>query len=243
MPDGGKLVIDTENVTLDEAYCRLHLGVKACDYAMLSVSDSGQGMEKETLQHIFEPFYTTKETGQGNRPGTGHGVRDRRTTRRSHHLFQRTRRRDHVQNLFSGHPSQPFAEKPTKGQDQLGGAETILLVDDEEFIRDLGKRILERSGYRVLTAVNGKDALDRYKKEGDKISLVIMDLIMPEMGGYQCLEELLKIAPNMKVIIASGHYGEGTARETVETQAKGFVRKPYDIKQVLWTVREALDKS
>jgi DNA-binding NtrC family response regulator len=122
-----------------------------------------------------------------------------------------------------------------------GGTETILLVDDEEFVRDLGRRILERSGYTVLIAANGKEALDLYKREREKISLVILDLIMPGMGGTQCLEALLKIDPKARVLIASGFAANGQTKEAIETGARGFVGKPYDMKGMLQSVREVLD--
>jgi DNA-binding NtrC family response regulator len=124
-----------------------------------------------------------------------------------------------------------------------GGTETVLLVDDEEFVRDLGKMILERSGYTVLTAANGKEALDVYNKERGRISLVILDLIMPEMGGRQCLEEILKIDPGAPVLIASGFAPNGQTAETLETGARGFVGKPYDMRQMLHAIRGALDGS
>ncbi len=243
MPDGGKLLIETKNVTLDEEYCRLHLGVRACDSVMLSVSDTGQGMDQDTLHHIFEPFYTTKETGKGTGLGLAmvYGI----VQQHGGHItcVSTSGKGTTFKIYFPAVPAESLAQKPAMEIEQLGGSETILLVDDEISIRDLGTRMLERSGYQVITAANGKEALSLYKKEADTISLVIMDLIMPEMGGYQCLEELLKIAPLVKVIIASGHYGEGATGETVEMKVRGFIKKPYDMKQVLQMVRETLDKS
>jgi two-component system, cell cycle sensor histidine kinase and response regulator CckA len=123
------------------------------------------------------------------------------------------------------------------------GTEKILLVDDEELIRDLGKRILERSGYTVLTASNGKEALVLFKQERGKISLVILDLIMPEMGGKQCLEGLLKIDPKARVIIASGFAANEQTKEDIETGTRGFVAKPYNIKEMLQSVRKVLDEA
>jgi DNA-binding NtrC family response regulator len=121
------------------------------------------------------------------------------------------------------------------------GTETILLVDDEEMITDVGKRILERSGYSVLTAADGKKALKLYRKEREKISLVILDLLMPEMGGNECLQALRKIDPQVKVLVASGFAAEGRTKDAIETGAKGSVRKPYDMRQFLQAVREVLD--
>ena len=121
------------------------------------------------------------------------------------------------------------------------GTETILLVDDEKAIRDLGKEILTEVGYKVLTASTGLEALDMYTKAQDEISLVILDFIMPGMGGKQCLEELLKIDPGVKVLISTGYSAESLPRETTEGGAVGFIRKPYKMKQMLQVVRNVLD--
>ncbi len=124
-----------------------------------------------------------------------------------------------------------------------GGSETILLVDDEDFIRDLGSRILGKAGYKVITASNGKEAVEVYQVQGDEISLIVLDLIMPEMGGKQCLEEILKIDPSGKVIIASGFSANGPTKDALEAGAKGFVSKPYDIRQLLEVIREVLNQA
>lgn len=116
-----------------------------------------------------------------------------------------------------------------------------MLVEDEYLVNDLTKQILERAGYRVLSALNGKEALSLFRKEMDRISLVILDLIMPEMGGRECLEELRKLDPSVKVLITSGHLVLETEREDIGSAAKGFVNKPYTMKQILTAVREVLD--
>jgi DNA-binding NtrC family response regulator len=132
-------------------------------------------------------------------------------------------------------------EEPERAPAPAVGSETILLVDDEEHVRDLGSRLLARSGYTVITARNGREALEIYANEQGSISLVILDLIMPEMGGSKCLEELLKINPEAKVIISSG-YSLGTQeRSTVAATAKAFVDKPYEMQQLLTAVRNVLD--
>ncbi len=118
--------------------------------------------------------------------------------------------------------------------------ETILLVEDEDLVRDVTKRILKRAGYKVLIAVNGKEALNLYAKKRDQISLVILDLIMPEMGGKECLEKLREIDPDAKILITSGYYTTEIAREITESGAAGFILKPYDIKQMLAKVRDVL---
>ena len=118
-----------------------------------------------------------------------------------------------------------------------GGTETVLLVDDEDLVRELAKRILSRAGYTVLTATNGREALQVYKKERKRISLVLLDLIMPEMDGKQCLRELLKINPGARVLVASGYSANGPTKEALEGGARGFVSKPFDMGQLLQTVR------
>jgi DNA-binding NtrC family response regulator len=124
-----------------------------------------------------------------------------------------------------------------------GGSETILLVDDEEPIRSLGTQIMEEFGYTVLTAADGESALQLYSKEQKKIDLVILDLIMPGMGGKLCLLELLKINLKAKVAIASGYSPDGPTREILKNGAKGFISKPYDLRQMLKVIREVLDQN
>ncbi len=114
-------------------------------------------------------------------------------------------------------------------------------MDDEEDIRDLGKRYLTRAGYSVLLAKDGSEALDIYKDRQEEVALIVLDLIMPETGGRQCLEQILRMKPGMKVLIASGRSSGGTRRVAMEIGAKGFVRKPFDMKQLLQAVRDVLD--
>ena len=242
MPDGGILTFETTHVTLDEEYCGLHVGAKPGDYVMLSVSDTGHGMDHETLNHIFEPFYTTKETGKG----TGLGLAMVYGIVKQHGGYIIGYSEPGMGTTFKIYlpviPTETKPETPTEKLILPRGTETVLLVDDEEMLRDLGKRILERSGYTVLTAANGKEALNLYGKQRGEISLVILDLIMPEMGGRQCLEELLKIDPQVRVLIASGYSAVGETKKTIESGAMGFVGKPYDMRQMLQAVRQALDQ-
>ena len=241
MPDGGTLTIKTESVDLDEEYCRLHLGSEPGRYVLLLVSDTGQGMDKETLKHIFEPFYTTKETGRG----TGLGLAMVYGIVKQHGGYITCYSEPGLGTTFKIYLPVTMAEvetpAPIEKPTPTRGSETILLVDDEEPIRALGKRILERSGYHVLTAVNGKEALSIYAKEKDAIRLVILDLIMPEMGGNECLKRLLKINRDAKVLISSGYSAGGESKDAKETGARGFVGKPYNMMQMLEAVRQTLD--
>jgi CheY-like chemotaxis protein len=123
------------------------------------------------------------------------------------------------------------------------GNETILLVDDEEPIRDLGTRMLTRAGYQVITAAEGPEALDIYRGKQDEISLILLDVIMPVMSGVQCLEKLVEINPRVKVLVTSGFAIDGSARRVVEQSSKGFVSKPFQIAEVLTVIREILDET
>jgi two-component system, cell cycle sensor histidine kinase and response regulator CckA len=242
MPEGGRLVIETANLVLDEEYAASHLEAKPGRYVLLSFADTGIGMDEETLEHMFEPFYSTKGVGAGTGLGLAmvygivqqHGGRIRCDSE----LGQGTTFRIYFPTIVSDEKP----EEKTPKEMPAGGSETVLLVDDEGMIRDLCSRILAKAGYKVIAASNGKEALKAYQQRKDEISLVILDLIMPEMGGKQCLESLLEFDPWVKVIIASGHSPNGETREALSSSARGFVDKPYNIRQVLEVVRSVLDE-
>ena len=247
MAEGGKLLIETQSVTLDQEFCRRYAEVKPGDYVLFSISDTGHGMGKETLEHIFDPFYTTKEVGKG----TGLGLSIVYGIIKNHEGYITCYSRPEVGTTFRIYL--PTIEPEAVPVDVLtapepeglarGGNETILLVDDEEFIRELGVDVLGRAGYTVLTANNGENALELYRQERARIDLVILDLIMPGMGGSKCLEELLTIDPHTRVLIASGYSPDGPTKGALDAGAKGFVSKPYDTRQFLQLVREILDRN
>ncbi len=241
MPQGGRLIIETRNVILDEHYSKTHLGAVPGPYILLSVSDTGQGMDEETREHIFEPFFTTKDPGEG----TGLGLAMVYGIVKQHGgyivCYSEPGEGTTFKIYLPALEGPPLSRQIFPSITPAGGSETILLVDDEELVRDLGARILTRAGYTVLTATNGKEALEVYRNQKNRIALVLLDLIMPEMGGKQCLEELLEINPGAKVLIASGYSPNSLTKETTEVGARGFVSKPYDIRQLLETVREVLD--
>ncbi len=243
MPDGGKFVIETENVVLDKNYSKVHLGSTPGKYVLLVISDTGSGMDMETVKHIFEPFYTTKEVGQG----TGLGLATVYGIVKDHGGYimcysepgQGTTFKIYLPVLKGeGIEREPEHEEV---EDIRGGDETILLVDDEEDILAIGCNILEKYGYTTIRVDSGERALEVYMKEGARIDLVIMDLGMPGMGGHKCLQELLKIVPEIKVIIASGYSANGRVKETLKAGASGFIGKPYRLAEMLKKVREVLD--
>jgi PAS domain S-box-containing protein len=247
MADGGTLFVETENVTLDREFCAKYPEVKAGDYVQFTISDTGHGMDRKTLEHIFDPFYTTKEVGKG----TGLGLAIVYGIIKNHEGYIMCHSRPGKGTTFKIYlpvlrQEMKFVTQVDKNEAEVsirGGNETILLVDDEQFIRELGVDVLGQAGYQVLTAVDGESALELYRERQNGIDLVILDLIMPGMGGSKCLEELLKLDPQAQVLIASGYSPDGPTRRVLEAGAKGIIGKPYDSRQLLHLIREIFDKN
>lgn len=244
MPDGGELVFKTENRFLDEEFCKRNIGANPGNYALLTVSDSGHGMDEEVLEHIFEPFFTTKETGKGTGLGMAmvygivksHGgyisVESETGKGTTFMIYFPSIEREFEKEFDDSHSPLP-----------LGGDETLLLVDDDDTIRKVGKEILSNFGYKVVVAEDGESALEFYGKEFQNIDLVLLDLIMPGMGGKKCLERIAKINPEAKVLVVSGFAIDGYTKETVQTLSKGFIKKPYEANQILREVRRVIDNN
>ena len=242
MPDGGKLTLRTKNALLDEEFCKTHVGAQPGEYVLLEVSDSGQGMDRSVLERIYEPFFSTKELGRG----TGLGLPMVYGIVKQHQGYIACSSEKGKGTIFKVYwPAIGSAAELTTtdtAHAARGGNETILMVDDEESVRDLTRRLLTRAGYRVITAENGREALNVFEKEKSNISLVIMDLNMPVMGGKDCLKELFLIDPEVKALVASG-YSSGVVKfEAGELGAKGFVRKPFRVEQLLQMIRQVLDE-
>jgi len=243
MPDGGKLVFETRNVVLDERDGNAHAGAAPGEYVQLTISDTGCGMNKETLGHIFEPFFTTKEIGKG----TGLGLAMVYGIVKSHggHIIVYSEPgHGTVFNIYFPALGEEDIEQETGNEEEeeiRGGHETILLVDDDETILDIGQEMLRANGYTTITAESGERAIEIYKREKNRIDLVILDLGMPMMGGYKCLTELIRIDPEIKVIIASGYTDNDKITEALKGGAAGFIGKPYHLRDILNKIREILD--
>ncbi|MGO9738361.1 MAG: PAS domain S-box protein [Desulfomonilaceae bacterium] len=242
MPDGGRLAIETQNILLDEEYCRIHLGTKPGRYALLSVTDTGTGMDPEIASRIFEPFFTTKEQGKGTGLGLAvvYGIVEQHggvITCYSELSVGTT-----FKIYFPVIEEVPDVKEAETKEPPTGRSETILVVDDEPNVTELASRMLTEANYKVITASNGKEALDLYEKRQEEIKLVILDLNMPVMDGRQCLEALLSMNSNVKAIIASGYSANGTVKRILETGAKGFIDKPFDIARLLENIRQIIDQ-
>ena len=244
MGDKGKITIGAKNTILDETYCNTHVGVNPGPYVLMTFSDTGSGMDKETLSHIFEPFFTTKQEGKGTGLGlaTVYGI-----VKRHNGSIDCESEPGYGTTFKIYFPAIPPEEKVSIDKTPVApksGMETILFVDDEEPVRIVSSRMLKSAGYGVLTACNGRQAVDLFKREGGNISLVILDLLMPVMDGQECLEEILRIDPKAKVIIATGVPANNKQiRLAIDSGAKVVVHKPYDMTEMLKMIRDILGKT
>jgi len=242
MPDGGQLLIETSNVSISDEYLQTHLGSKPGRYVLLTVSDTGVGIEPAVLDRIFEPFFTTKTNGEGTGLGLSmvHGIIIQ------HGGFIRCYSEPGRGTSFKIYF--PVADKGLASNLAVTremaafGTETVLLVDDDDRIREMGRQMIEMGGYRVIAAGSGEEALEVYSARKEEISLIILDLIMPGMGGGRCLQELLRIDPDARVLVASGYSGNGLVVGEKGKGARGFVSKPYDSKDIFIAIRKVLDK-
>ena len=238
MPQGGRLIIETKNMTLSEARTRTELDLKAGQYVLLSVTDTGIGMDAAIQQHLFEPFFTTKEEGRGLGLATVYGIV------RGHggaiHVYSEPGQGSTFK-VYLPVASRPAEDTAPKEAEVVGGTETVLVVDDEESVRKLLRRILEEGGYSVLLATDGVKAVELYTRLSAEIDLVVLDIIMPRMGGRETYERLREINPGVKVLLSSGYSENGQAQDILAAGARGFLQKPYDLRAVLHKVREVLE--
>lgn len=244
MPSGGLLAIDTKNVVLDEFYCRTHVDVKPGEYVQLSVSDTGVGIAPEVIERIFEPFYTTKEIGKG----TGLGLSVVHGIIRQHggaiNAYSEVGRGTTFKVYF--HAVNRAAEKvPEKQQDLKSirkGSETILVVEDNEELREFMKMLLTESGYTVLTASEGEEGIAVFDSHPDEISLVISDIVMPRMNGRELRDALEKKYPGRKFLFISGYTDSTVHRGFVLDDKMDFLQKPFTAFEFSEMVRKILDR-
>jgi PAS domain S-box-containing protein len=243
MPQGGRLLIETANAVLDDSYPRSHMGASKGPHVMLAVSDTGCGMDDGTKERAFEPFFTTKPQGEGtglglstvygivkqsggniyaySEPGSGTSIKV--------YLPQV------LDSVVSTHERDAQASPPS-------GTETVLLVEDEDMVRVLAKRILEGCGYVVLDAPNGADALDVAEDHKGTIDLVLTDVTMPRMGGFELVKELLSVRPRIHSIYMSGYTDQGLTRQHELDPSFTFLQKPFTPASLARQVRKTLDE-
>ena len=241
MPEGGSITIKAENAFVDENYARMHIEAKAGRFVLITVSDTGPGMSPEVQSRIFEPFFTTKEMTKG----TGLGLSTALSIVKSHGGFINVYSELHRGSQFSVYlPAIDTPEAIAAGALQtnlpLGKGELVLVVDDEESIREITRSTLETFGYKVLTANDGTEALAIYADNKNEIAVVLTDMVMPFMDGPSTIRALQRMNPNVKIIAASGL---GTAQRTGEGALEGvsvFLTKPYTAEKLLKTLAQLL---
>jgi two-component system, cell cycle sensor histidine kinase and response regulator CckA len=239
MPEGGVITFTTANVELDSGYCGSSVfTITPGSYIEISVSDSGTGMTEEILQHVFEPFFTTKGVGKG----TGLGLAAVYGTVTDHQGCINVYSKPGIGTVFKLYLPLSCEKNKTDicSEELIHGSGGVLLVDDEEILRDVGKSLLEGLGYQVYLAEDGVQALELYAREKGSVSLVILDMLMPRMGGKETLLRLMEGYPDIRVLISSGFHQEGTVDELIKLGARGFLQKPYLCQELARTVAAAL---
>jgi PAS domain S-box-containing protein len=239
MSNGGDLYLQTENVILDRSYVKPYK-VEPGRYVKISVSDTGVGIDKETQERIFEPFFTTKEMGRG----TGLGLASVYGIIKSHSGYINVYSENERGTIFTiylpASAKEVFIEEEGSPAMLIKGTGTILLIDDEKMILDIGLELLEELGYTVLSAMNGQEAIDVFQKDQDNIDLVIMDMIMPGMGGGETFDRLKEINPEVKVLLSSGYSINGQATKIIRRGCDGFIQKPFNMYQLAEKIQKIL---
>ncbi|MCL5288083.1 MAG: response regulator [Acidobacteria bacterium] len=241
MPRGGQLVIETKNVEFDEDYCRLHPYARPGRYVMLSVSDSGEGIDAAKLEHVFEPFFTTKEVGKG----TGLGLATVYGIVKQHNGFIHVYSEPGNGTAFRAYfpVVAAAAEKVEKHEDQpvRGGAETILLAEDNEGLRELACEALKSLGYRVFAATDGEEAVQVFLAQRDQIALVLLDVVMPKCNGPDAYARIRAAKPDVPVVFTTGYSAESDLLNSTLKKGDTILQKPYGLSALGRKVREALD--
>lgn len=242
MPNGGRLIIETANVELDQHYSSIHPDVKPGKYVMVSISDTGSGMSPEVLKHAFEPFFTTKEQGRGTGLGlaTSHGI----INQAGGHIWAYSEENlGTTFKIYLPRENMPLDERVEVTRSKLPmGSETILLVEDEPLVRGLAVQILRAQGFKVIDAADGEEALEFSQAYNGVIHLCVTDVVMPKMGGKELAEQLIVLRPGIKIMFASGYTDETVMQHGVLERGVEFLQKPYTLALLTRRVREVLDK-
>ncbi len=240
---GGSLLIEVTNVALDEAYARRHIAVKAGPYVMLSVSDTGAGMDAETQARIFEPFFTTKPSGKGTGLGlsTVYGIV--KQSKGNIWVYSEPNRgttfKMYLPRVDDVMPdTAPLADSSKEGT--LTGSETVLVVEDEPGVRELVRKVLERGGYRVIMAATPTEALEIVKTANDPIDLLMTDVVLPEMSGRVLAGQIALTRPTLRVLYMSGYTDNAIVHHGVLDPGTPFLQKPFTPQVLLRKVRSVL---
>jgi len=240
MAGGGDLYLKTENVTLDKNYVK-PFSIEHGRYVKISVTDTGVGMDKATQKKIFDPFFTTKEMGRG----TGLGLASSYGIIKNHGGFINVySEKGHgtTFNIYLPASEKEVSEEKKPSGETVRGTETVLFVDDEDIIIEVAEELFKELGYKVLIARGGKEAVEIYEKNKDRIDMLVLDMIMPDMSGSVTYDRLKEIDPDIKVLLSSGYSINGQATEIMDRGCNGFIQKPFKLKELSQKLREVLDK-
>ena len=244
MPEGGEITVKTENVHVDKKYCKTYTYARPGKFVCLMIEDTGVGMDKETIQHIFDPFFSTKGPGKGT--GLGLSV-----------VYGIVKQHEGWINVYSdSEPGQGSTlkvylpavslkpEEETKKKISLeglkGSGERILLVEDEEGVRELATIVLGENGYVVYDAANAEEALDIFDKEAGNFDLIFSDVVLPDKGGLQLVDQLLSQKPDLRVLMSSGYTDQKSQWPIIRERGFRFLQKPYALTDLLQAIREAI---
>jgi two-component system, cell cycle sensor histidine kinase and response regulator CckA len=243
MPNGGKLTIETSNAVLDEDYARKHQSIVPGSYTLLAVSDTGCGMDSETQAHLFEPFFTTKDLGKGTGLGLSMVYGIVKQSGGSIWVYSEPNQgstfKIYLPSLQETREPDATQELPEK---LANGSETVLVVEDESAVRSFTRMVLQRSGYQVIEAGNGEEALSLSREHTGKIQLLVTDMVMPGMGGRQVAEALEQQRPGVRVLYLSGYTENTIAQRGALGSELPFLQKPFTMEALLRKVRQVLDQ-
>jgi PAS domain S-box-containing protein len=242
MPEGGLLIIETGLLEFDKEFIAAHEVVKPGKYALISVTDSGVGMDEAMSGKVFEPFFTTKEVGKG----TGLGLAMVYGIIKQHggyiDVYSEQGKGTKFKIYLPLVKAEAKEEEISGLSDVQGGTETVLVAEDDEAVRELTRGVLEQFGYRVIVAEDGADAIDKFREKKDKIQLLILDVVMPRRNGKEAYEEIKKIQYDIKVLFLSGYTADIMKKKGILEEGLNFLLKPVSIKNLLRKMREILDK-
>jgi len=241
MPKGGKLTIEAGTVDVERQVYTAHGFVAPGRYVVISVTDTGTGMDEQTKEKIFEPFFTTKEAGKG----TGLGLSIAYGIVKQHEGFVQVVSEPGQGTSF--HLYFPIAARMAEDsaparEDMRGGTETILVAEDNSQLRTLIKEVLERKGYRVIEAADGADAVQKFKERKDDIDLLVLDVVMPRKNGKEAYEEIAKLRPDARVCFTSGYTGDVVLGKGIRDESVDYISKPLSPNDLLLKVRQVLDR-
>ena len=240
MPEGGDLFLKTMNIT-DKDMADKQYDPKPGNYVLLTVRDTGVGMDEKTMERIFDPFFTTKSLAEG----TGLGLASVYGIIKAHGGYIDVDSEEGKGTTFEIYlpaSEEKVTEEKMLTDEIMKGKGTVLLVDDEEIVLDAGEQMLRKLGYEVLLAKSGQEALELYKKNQDRIDLVLLDMVMPGVGGGKTYDRLKEINPKIKVLLSSGYSIDGQAKEIMKRGCDGFIQKPFNLGQLSQSIRKILDK-